>query len=128
VGTHFIVQLQNRPGALATLARSIANRGINIEEVSAGGTGGLGYASITTSDDAGTRDVLRGCGYEFVEGSSVLVEVADVPGALASVAERLGSHGISIHGAMVVGRRNGRVELAVTVDDEQAARKVLGLT
>ena len=127
MSTHFVVQLQNRPGALATLARSIANRGINIEEVAAGGTGGFGYASLTTSDETGTRDVLRGCGYEFVEGVSVLVQVADVPGALAYIAERLGSRGISIHGAMIVGRRNGRVDVAVTVDDERAAREVLGL-
>lgn len=123
----FIVQLENRPGALARLARGLANRGVNIDHVAGGGAGSLGWAAFATGDDDAARDVLRGIGHDWVEGESFIIELEDRPGTLADVAERLADAGMSIRGLLVVGRRDGRVELAVAVDDAAAARRVLGI-
>ncbi len=127
MGTQFVVQLENRPGALAQFARALAERGVNIVHCAAGGAGALGYAIIETQDDEAARDVLRSTGLPFVEGTPITVELVDEPGALAELAERLAVAGVGIHGLLVVGRRGANVLVAVTVDDEAAARAVFDL-
>ncbi|HEX5588839.1 MAG TPA: ACT domain-containing protein [Candidatus Limnocylindrales bacterium] len=121
----FVVQIENRPGSLARFAHALAERGVNIVHCAAGGAGAIGYAIVETEDDAATREVLRSIGASFVEGRPMTVEVEDRPGALAEVAERLGTAGVEIHGLLIVGRRDGLVHLAITVDDEAAARAAL---
>lgn len=125
MGMQFVVQLENRSGALARFARALAERGVNIVHCAAGGAGAIGYAIIETEDDEAARDVLRSIGLPFVEGVPITVELVDRPGALAEIAERLGAAGVGIHGLLVVGRRGPNVLVAVTVDDEAAARAVL---
>lgn len=125
--TQFVVQLQNRPGALAQFARALAERGVNIVHCAAGGAGAIGYAIVQAQDDDAARAVLRSTGLPFVEGTPVTVELVDRPGALAEIAERLGAAGLDIHGLLVVGRRGPNVVVAITVSDEATARAVLDL-
>ncbi len=127
MGTQFVVQLENRPGALATFARALAERGISIGEISGGGGGQHAYAVVTTDDDGATRAVLRSFGYPFVEGEALVVEIDDRPGGFAAVAEKLADAGVDIHGVLFLGRREGVVETAFTVDDVTRARRALGL-
>ncbi len=127
MGTQFVVQLDNRPGSFAALTRAIAERGINLREISGGGTGACAYAVLTTDDDDATRKVLRSGGYPYVEGETLIVEVEDKPGGLAAVAEKLAAAGVDIQGVLFVGRTDGTVETAFSVDDVARARKALGL-
>lgn len=127
MGTQFVVQLENRPGALAGLARTLATRGIDIRAISGGGAGAQAYAVLTTSDEAATRAALRSAGYPYVEGETLIVEVEDRPGGLAAVAEKLAAAGVDIHGVLFVGRTEGTVETAFSVDDVARARRALGL-
>lgn len=121
----FVIQLDNRPGELAHLARGLAARGIDIAHISCVGAGPLACAFMTTSDDEATRAVLRGLGHDFIEGETIHVDVRDEPGGLAEVAERLAEADVNIVGTLVVGRRPGVVEMAFAVDDPGKARKVL---
>jgi len=121
----FVVQLDNRPGELAHLARALGARGINITQISCAGTGTIACAFMTTTNDEETRDVLRGLGHEFVEGATVVVDVRDQPGGLADVAERLAAAGVNVLGTLCIGRRAGLIEMAFAVDDEQKARAAL---
>jgi hypothetical protein len=127
MSTQFVVQLENRPGALAAFARALAERAIDIHEIAGGGAGDHGYAVLSTDDDAATRAVLRSFGYPFVEGEALVVEIDDQPGGFAAVAEKLAAAGVDIHGVLFVGRREGIVETAFTVDDVGRARRALGL-
>lgn len=124
----FVVQLQNRPGELAHLARALAARGIDIRHIAGGGTGCTGCAFLTTDDDSATREVLHSMGYTFVEGNTIVVEADDRPGTLAELSEKLASAGVNIEGVLIVGRRGGQVEIAFSVDDQQRAREALGTT
>lgn len=121
----FVVQLDNRPGELAHLARALGARGINITHISCAGTGKLACAFMTTEKDEETRDVLRGLGHEFLEGSTIVVDVMDRPGGLADVAERFAQAGVNILGTLPVGCRDGVLEMAFAVDDEEKARAAL---
>jgi hypothetical protein len=127
VTRQFVVQLENRPGALAGLARSLADRGIDIRQLAAGGMGLVGYAVIETDADEATVEVLHAAGLPFIAGEPILTSLEDRPGALATLVDRLGVGGVDVHGVMVVGRREGELEVALIVDDPGVARQVLGL-
>lgn len=121
----FVVQLDNRPGELAHLARALGSRGIDITHISCAGTGSIACAFLTTGHDDDTRQVLHGLGHEFIEGTTIVVDVMDQPGGLADVTERFARAGVNILGVLTVGRREGVVQMAFAVDDEAKARGAL---
>lgn len=121
----FVVQLVNRPGELAHLARALAARGIDITHITCAGAGPTACAFLTTSNEADTREVLKGLGSPFIEGETVIVDVPDRPGGLADVAERLAAAGVNIVGMLSVGCRAGITEMAFAVDDGDRAREAL---
>lgn len=122
---HFVIQLPNRPGELAHLARALAARGINIVHIAAGGAGPMAFAYLETDRFAETRDSLSGMGYEFLAGKTIVVECLDEPGALARLAEELAAVGVNIDGVMTASHSNGKVDIALTVDDLDKARAAL---
>lgn len=122
----FVVQLPNHPGELAHIAKALAARGVNIHHVSCAGAGPLACMYLSTDDDDVTRAVLRGLGQPFIEGAPLLVELEDRPGALAEVTAKLAEAGVNISGALIVGRREGFVEMTFTVDDEEQGHAALG--
>jgi hypothetical protein len=121
----FVVQLDNRPGELAHLARALGARGVNLTHISCAGTGSIACAFMTTDEDEQARSVLRGLGHEFIEGATIVVDVMDRPGGLADVAERFAQAGVNILGTLCVGRREGVLEMAFAVDDGEKARAAL---
>ena len=127
MGTQFVVQLENRPGALAALTRALAAAAIDIRGIAGGGAGEQAYAVLTTSDEEATRAVLRAGGYPFVEGATIVVAIEDRPGGLAAVTEKLAAAGVDIKSVLFVSSRDGTVETAFAVDDVARARKALGL-
>jgi len=127
MATHFIVQLEHIPGSLARLARALAEQGVEIGQVSAGGIEQQGWTILATDDLEETRAVLRTGGWPYVEGESIVVEVEDRPGGLATVAERLAGAGVDIRSVLFLGRAEGIVETAICVDDVVRARLALGL-
>ena len=121
----FVVQLENRPGELAHLARALAARWIDIVHIASVGSGSTACAFLTTSDAAATREVLHGAGFPFIEGDLVFAPVEDRPGGLADLTERLAAAGVNILAALTVDRRPGIVDMALAVDDEARALAVL---
>lgn len=123
----FVIQLENQPGELAHLAKASAARGIDLQHIACVGAGPLACMFVTTSDDDAARHVLHGLGRLYIEGDPILVEVADRPGGLAEVTEKLAAARVNITGILTVGRRPGVVEMTVCVDDEVRAREALGI-
>jgi hypothetical protein len=121
----FTVRLKNEPGALALLAGKLAEHGIDIRTIGMGAVGSYGCAVLSTSNDSAARDALRKARYTFIEGEAINVGVEDRPGALANLTGRLADAGVNITGVVVLSRHQGKAELAMTVDDVDAARRVL---
>jgi hypothetical protein len=123
----FVVQLPNRPGELAHLARALCARGVNIIQIAGSSAGDLACAQIYTDDDKTTEAILRSMGYDFVVGSTLMVELEDTPCALGDLTSKLATAGVNIKGCCIIGRREGRAEWSLSVDNEALARKTLGL-
>jgi hypothetical protein len=121
----FIVQLDNRPGGLATLAETLAARGVDLRAIGGGGIGAHGHVILTTADDDATREVLVEGHYTFLEGESIITEVEDRPGGMARLARALADAGVNIHGHLFLGRWGDRAMFAFVVDDPEKARPIL---
>jgi len=120
----FVVQLDNYPGELARLARALGQRGVNITHITCAGAGPIACAMVTTDDEI-AEDVLKTLGHDYLEGQTVVVDVLDKPGGFADVAEQLTAGGVNILATMVVGRREGIMEMAYAVDDAEKAREIV---
>ena len=121
----FVVQLPNRPGALAELSETLAARGVDLRAIGGGGIGSSGHLILTTADDATTKDVLDQGEYTYIEGESILAEVDDRPGGMAAIARELADAGVNIYGHLFLGRWGDRAMFAFVVDDPATARPIL---
>jgi hypothetical protein len=121
----FVVQLNNRPGGLAALARTLADQGVDLRAIGGGGIGDVGHVIMTTADDDATRAILDDGGYTYIEGESILAEVDDRPGGMAEIAQALSDAGVNIHGHLFLGRWGDRATFAFVVDDPESARPIL---
>ena len=125
MANQFVVQLPNKPGALAILAEELATRGVDLRAIGGGGIGDAGHVIMTTADDATTKSILEEGGYTFVEGESILAEVDDRPGGMARVARALADAGVNIQGHLFLGRWGDRAMFAFVVDKPDLARPIL---
>jgi hypothetical protein len=121
----FVVQLKNRPGALADLAERLAARGVDLKAIGGGSMGDSGHVILTTADDPTTRAVLEEDGYQFIEGDSILAEVDDRPGGMARIARALADAGVNIYGHLFLGRWGDRAMFTFVVDKPDIARPIL---
>jgi hypothetical protein len=125
MGKQFVVQLRNEPGAMATLAETLAARGVDLRAIGGGGIGDAGHVIMTTADDDTTRTVLEEGSYTYIEGESILAEVDDRPGGMARISRALADAGINIYGHLFLGRWGDRAMFAFVVDDPDRARPIL---
>jgi hypothetical protein len=125
MASQFTVRLKNAPGALARLAATLGEHGIDIRTIGAGAVGSWGFVVLSTNNDGAASEVLRKAHYTFVEGEVLHVGVEDKPGALAKLTGRLADAGVNISGVILLGRHQGKAELGITVDQPDVARRIL---
>jgi hypothetical protein len=125
MANQFVVQLKNEPGSMATLAETLADRGVDLRAIGGGGIGDAGHVIMTTADDETTRAVLDEGGYTYIEGESILAEVDDKPGGMARLSRELANAGVNIYGHLFLGRWGDRAMFAFVVDDADRARPIL---
>jgi hypothetical protein len=127
MGQPFVVQLPNRPGELAHLAKALCARDINIMQIQGSTAGDLACALIYTDCDEDTAEVLRSMGYSFVAGTTLILEIEDSPCALGDVTEKLAEGGVNVTGFCKIGVREGFATWSLSTSDEDHARRILGL-
>jgi hypothetical protein len=127
MGQPFVVQLPNRPGELAHLAKGLCARDINIMQIQGSTAGDLACALIYTDCQEDTAEVLRSMGYSFVVGATLLVEIEDSPCALGDLTEKLAHGGVNVAGFCKIGVREGFATWSLSTDDEDLARQILGM-
>jgi hypothetical protein len=121
----FLIELQNKPGAVADVTEAIAQRGINITGGAGIGSGQAGQIALTTNDEAATRRVLLGGSYSFREIEVVPLTLADKPGTFSRACRALGDAGINIEAAFPMAGTSDRNTMAFATDDPARARSIL---
>ena len=92
MANQFVVQLNNEPGAMASLAEALAARGVDLRAIGGGGIGDSGHVIMTTADDATTKQILDEGGYTYIEGEwgdrAMFAFVVDDPEKARPILER----------------------------------------
>ena len=118
----FSLTIANRPGQLATLARSLADAGVNIEALAAMAVDGKSQVRLMVDDADAGRRVLRALDIHFEERPVLDTFLSNSPGSLAEMADGLADAGVNIDSIYLLHSNAEGLHMAVTVDDPDAAR------
>ena len=117
----FSVNMVNRPGQLATLARELGEAGVNIETLAAFSNGPEAQLKLVVDNDESARRVLAQSGVVFDERRIVSATLHDQPGALAQMAEALAATGVNIDAMYLLDAEGDELRFALAVDDPDKA-------
>lgn len=121
----FKVYLSNQPGELARVTEALASRAVNIKAIASEGGSDRPFVRVVTNDVTTTKKALNNAGFEFDRNGILSVELMDRPGELAKVAKRLARAQVNVESIYIIGKKGGKTELAVSVDNEKKAMKAL---
>ena len=92
-----VVRMQNEIAALDGIAKTIADKGVNILAVSAWVEGAQAIIRLVTDDSVRVMDALRAHKYDAREGDVLVTEPSHKPGMLHRITEKLAQAEIDIH-------------------------------
>ena len=120
------VFVENRPGRVQTITKSLSEHGINIRALSLADTTDFGVLRIIVDDTDKACKVIRDQGIVAKVTNVIAVYVDDHTGGLASVLATIADEGIDIKYMYVfLGRIEGKALMVMKVDDDAAAEEVL---
>jgi hypothetical protein len=125
VATAFRVLLPNRPGAIAGLARNLAEVGVNIETGAAVANGREAYFEFQVSDPGSAVRVLKEQGTPFQQVQVLLAWIPNRPGALGRALGPLEEAGINIDSLYMVAREEDRTLMAIGCGDVERADQLI---
>lgn len=126
--TEFVVQMENIPGRLASLAEALAASGVNIEALAAYGLNGESSVRFMVDDALTTRRVLGEADLRFEENTVLSVHLPHRPGELANMTRRLANAGVNIEAIYVLRADSDGIEFALSVDQPETALPHLKVT
>jgi hypothetical protein len=92
-----VVRMENDIGVLDGIAKTIADKGVNILAVSAWVEGAQGIIRLVTDDSVRVMDALRARKYDAREADVLVTEPSHKPGMLRHITEKLAHADIDIH-------------------------------
>jgi hypothetical protein len=114
ITTQFTVYIEDKPGAVAGLAHSLAKAGVGIEGISAYTSSDVGLVQIVVDKVAAARRILGAASVSFTEQDVSLIALPHEVGSLAAAAQKLARGGVNINYIYGTGCRCG-TECACTV-------------
>ena len=111
--------------ALSLVAHTLGEAGINIEAMDANMAGEYGVIILRTDNDDAALHALVEADVRAITSEAVVFRLPDEPGALASVSRRFMDANLNVRTIHIVHRQAGHSIVAVTTDDDEAARELL---
>lgn len=120
------VFLENNPGRLAELTRSLGDAGINMRALMVADTADYGVVRILCDTPDEAVSVLEAAGFGVTVTQVIAVEVPDRPGGLADVLETLGTAEVNVEYAYCFVEPNGGAAIDIfRVEDPARASAAL---
>ena len=121
--TEIILQVEDKPGTLASIGEVLGDASVNILAAAVFTRGGKGVVHLVVDEAGPAESALKGAGVDVSEVRDVYsVTLEDRPGELGRWARSLADAGVNISTLYVGGERAGEKELIVAVDDTPKGR------
>ena len=118
--------LENKPGHLNAICRTLSDAGINIVTLSMADTDQFGILRLIIREWEDARIALEAAGFAVNVTPVVAIEVEDRPGGMASILEVIEKGGVNIEYMYAFAcRRGNRAVLVFRFDDTARAIGVL---
>lgn len=119
------VLIENRPGALAELARALSAAKVNITSIMLEGSLEFGVARIHVDNVKKGVDALKDEGFQVQVGDVLAVPLANEPGKLAELCETLEEAGVNIDSIFGTTARSDVPTVVLKLDDTAKAEAAL---
>lgn len=119
------VFLENKPGRLAELTRTLGDAAINMHALMVADTSEFGVVRIICDNPSRARSLLEDKGFGVSVSDVVAVEVPDRPGGLADVLDALDAAGLNVDYAYCFVRPAGQMAVDVFKVDDPRSTEIL---
>jgi len=119
----FTIAIDNRPGAVATIARTLGNAKVNILALlgTAQGTGGT--VQLIVEDARRAKKALDDARLSYQETAAEEFELPNRPGALAQCLDRLAARGVNLNSIYATAAKGGRKAVVVYTAEAEAKKE-----
>ena len=117
----FTIAVQNRPGAIAEIARTLGDAKVNILALSGTAQGTSGTVQLVAEDSRRAKKALDEAKVSYQETAAEGYELPNKPGALAQYLEKLATKGVNLNSIYATATKGGKK--AVVVYAAEAAAK-----
>lgn len=118
----FIVTVENRPGAVAEIARTLGNAKVNILALLGRAQETSGTVQLVVDDARRAKKALDESGLTYQETTAEEYEIPNKPGALAQCLDKLSARGVNLNSICATAPKGGKKAVVVyTVDVETKA-------
>jgi hypothetical protein len=113
------VTVENRPGAVAAIAKTLGNAKVNILALLGTAQGTSGTVELVVDDARRAKKALDETGLRYQETTAEEYELANKPGALAQCLDKLAARGVNLNSICATASKRGkRAVLVYTVEAE----------
>ena len=118
----FTVSIENRPGAVSEIARTLGNAGVNILALLGTAQGTHGMLELVVDDARRAKKTFDEIGLKYRENSAQEYELPNKVGALAQCLERLATKGVNLNSVCATTSKGGKKAILVyTIEAEAKA-------
>ena len=122
----FTITVQNQPGTVAQIAKTLGTAKVNILALLATSQGTTGTVQLIAEDARRAKKALDSAGIAYQETPAEEVALANKPGALAQCLDKLATKGVNLSSIHATASKGGRK--AVVVYTAEAADKAATAT
>jgi hypothetical protein len=122
----FSIAIQNQPGAVAEIAKTLGNAKVNILALLGTAQGTSGSVQLVVDDARRAKKALDAAKIAYQETPAEEYELPNKPGALAQCLEKLQAKGVNLNSIHATAAKGGKK--AVVVYTVQAAAKAATAT
>jgi hypothetical protein len=120
------LQLANRPGELAKVARLLAREQINLAAISVDSSGRSGHVRLIVNRPDRAVGLLTAAGFSVESRELIAVHLADESGSFLRILDQLAQAKVNVTSVAILVVREGAESLvAISTSDIRRARKVL---
>jgi hypothetical protein len=118
----FAISVENRPGAVAEIAKALGNAKVNVLALLGTAQGTSGTIQLVAEDSKRAKKALDEARISYQETAAEEYELPNKAGALAQYLEKLAARGINLNSVHATAAKGGRK--AVVVYTVEAAKAV----
>ena len=121
----FVIELENKPGQLASLCDAIGSEDIGLKAIATDRLGGQSFIRIIVDKNEKMKAMLDEGDYMYTENTVVVKTIGDTPNALTGAARKLGAGGVNIDAIYLLNRGTDRVNLVFALDNPEKGANLL---